>query len=86
MVVTAISSLNLLSNLGVEGKENSMVGIVGTTGAVSIGLAAIIYLIVLVQTRNEHERKLNIETVNNQRSVRDISGDIQEGMIMGAFV
>ena len=58
MVVTAISSLNLLSNLGVEGEENSMVGIVGTTGAVSIGVAIIIQMIVLVQTRNEHQRNL----------------------------
>ena len=86
MVVTAISSLNLLSNLGVEGEENSMVGIVGAIGAVSIGVATIIHFIVLIRAKTEHQRKLNIEMIKNQRSVRDISSDIQEGMFIGAFV
>mmetsp|Transcript_14217 Transcript_14217/g.26095 ORF Transcript_14217/g.26095 Transcript_14217/m.26095 type:complete len:169 (+) Transcript_14217:3-509(+) len=87
VTITAIASLNLLSNLGVEGEENIIVLIVGGTGAVSMFFAIIIHFIVLVRTKNEHQRKLNIEMVNNQRSVRGISsGDIQEGMFMGAFV
>ena len=85
--IAAMPTFYLLSVLGVEGEEDSMLMIVGAIGGVSIGFAALINMAMLVRTRNEHQRKLNIEMVQNQRSVRGISsGDIQEGMFMGAVV
>ena len=85
MTINAIVSLYLLSFLGAEGNNNSLVGYVGAIGVVSLGTAAIINMTMLVRTRNEHRSRGEMET--KQRSVRGISaGQLEEGMFIGAFV
>ena len=88
LAVTAIASLNLLSNLGVEGEKNSMVFVVGAVGVVSIGLAALINGTILVRIRNEHEQNTtSIELPTTQRSVRAISsGQVEEEMFAAALI
>eukprot|EP00519_Triparma_laevis_P015296 CAMPEP_0182491352 /NCGR_PEP_ID=MMETSP1321-20130603/841_1 /TAXON_ID=91990 /ORGANISM="Bolidomonas sp., Strain RCC1657" /LENGTH=110 /DNA_ID=CAMNT_0024693629 /DNA_START=399 /DNA_END=728 /DNA_ORIENTATION=- len=71
MTVTAIASLYLLSVLGVEGNENSMVWIIAAIGAISIGFAILINATMLVRIRNEHQRNTTtVELPPTQRSAR----------------
>ncbi|GMI01543.1 hypothetical protein TrLO_g10204 [Triparma laevis f. longispina] len=89
MTITAIVSLFLLSVLGVEGNENSMLWLVGAMGGGGIGFAALISLIMLVRTRNEEPQNTNTTTVESpkQRSARRFSaGDIEENAIALALV
>ncbi|GMI04853.1 hypothetical protein TrVE_jg13375 [Triparma verrucosa] len=88
MIIMAISSLYLLSVLGVEGNENSMVEIVGWMGTISIGFAFLINATMLVRTRNEHQRNTTtVELPPTQRSARGFSAsDIEENTIAFALV
>ena len=93
MTITAISSLYLLSVLGVEGDENFMVFAIGAVGILSIGLAALINATMLVRTmlartRNEHQQNTtSIELPTTQRSVRAISsGQVEEEMFAAALI
>ncbi|GMI06435.1 hypothetical protein TrVE_jg8393 [Triparma verrucosa] len=54
LTVAAIVSLYLLSVLGVEGNENSMVFVMGAMGGASMLFVFIINVTMLVKTRNEH--------------------------------
>ena len=84
VIITAIASLYLLSVLGVEGNENSMVWIIGAIGAISLIFASLINVTMLVRTSNEHKVRSEVET---NRSSRKISTtELEEGMFMGAFV
>ena len=87
-IITAISSLYLLSFLGVEGDENSMVLKVGAMGWGSICIATIINMIMLIQNRNSHQRNsASTELPTNQRSARGFpAGAIEENAIGLALV
>ena len=87
MIIMAISSLYLLGWLGVEGNENRMIFVLGAIGGISIGFAFLINATMLVRTRNEQHRNITVELPTKERSVRAISsGQVEEGMFMGAFV
>ena len=86
MTITAIASLYLLSVLGVEGDENSMVRIIGVMGVSSIGITGAINITMLIRTRNEQSKKGD-EEINKQRSVRGLSStELEEEMFMGALI
>ena len=89
MTIAVIASLYLLSNLGVEGEENIIVLSVGVTGIVSIGFAALVNFVMLIKTRNEHQRNStsSTELPPTQRSDRGFSAsDIEENAIALALV
>ena len=88
VIITAIASLYLLSVLGVEGNENSMVFIIAAIGAISRGFAFLINATMLVRTRNEHQRNTTtVELPPTQRSARGFSAsDIEENAIGLALV
>ena len=87
-MITAITSLYLLSILGVEEDENSMVSIVGGVGGVSLGIATLIHMTVLIKTRNEQQRNSTTEDLPTEpRSTRGISaGDVEENAFIGALI
>ena len=83
--VTAIASLYLLSVLGVEGEEKR--GALGTLGGISILFAALITMVILIRTRNEHQRNITVELPPTQRSARGFSAsDIEEKAVALALV
>jgi len=85
--ISALASLFLLSVLGVEGDQNSIVAIVGGVVLLGIGFAALIYMAVLVRTLNEQQQNETIELPAKQRSVRGISaGDVEEGLFAAALI
>ena len=88
MIIMAISSLYLLSVLGVEGNEKDRVSIVGATGASTIIFAALVNMAMLVRTRNEHQRNTTtVELPPTQRSARGFSAsDIEENATALALV
>ena len=87
ITITAITSLSLLSFLGVEGHENRMVFIIGATGAGSIAFAIIINMTMLIRIKNEQRRNAIVELPTTQRSVWGISSsDLDKGMVATAFV
>ena len=90
MTITAIASMYLLGNLGVEGNEDSMVVIVGGTGAVSLLFAFLINMAMLVLTRKLHQqqqRNTTVQSPTTQRSVRAISsGKVEEEMFAIALI
>ena len=88
VTITAIASLYLLSILGVEENKNSVVLNVGGVGGLSMMFAALINAIMLVRTRNEHQRNTTaVELPANQRSARRFSAsDIEENAIALALI
>ena len=86
--ITAIASLYLLSVLGVEGNENSMVFIIGAIGVMSIIFAFLVNATMLVRTRNEHQRNTTtVELPPTQRSARGFSAsDVEENALALALV
>ena len=83
--VTAIASLYLLSVLGVEGEEKR--GALGTLGGISILFAALITMVILIRTRNEHQRNITVELPPTQRSARGFSAsDVEEKAVALALV
>ena len=88
-IITAITSLCLLSVLGVEEDENIMILFVGGLGGASIGIATLINMTMLIKTRNEHLRNPAsiVELPPTQRSDRSFSAsDIEENAIGLALV
>ena len=88
ITITAIASLYLLSVLGVERNQNSMVFIIGSMGTVSIAFTGLIAMAMLIRTGNEHQHdNTTVELPTTQRSIRGISaGQVEEGMIAATFV
>jgi hypothetical protein len=90
MTITAIASMYLLGNLGVEGNEDSMVVIVGGAGAVSLLVAGLVNMAMLVLTRNSHQqqqRNITIQSPTTQRLFRAISsGKVEEEMFAIALI
>ena len=87
MVITAISSLYLLSALGVEGDRNDMLFFVGSMGSVSLGVTFLISATMLVRIKAEHQRGGNSEMLDSPRSDRGISSsELEDGMLMGALL
>ncbi|GMH71850.1 hypothetical protein TrST_g1471 [Triparma strigata] len=78
ITITAIISLNLLSILGVEGDENSMVGIVGATGLLSIGFALLINATMLILTKKEQGNLADTIHENAFRSKRTFSSAVND--------
>jgi hypothetical protein len=54
--VMGLTSLYLLSALGVEGNPNNMIFIVGATGTASAAIATIIGMLTLSRTHYEHQQ------------------------------
>ena len=88
MTITAIASMYLLSVLGVEGNNNSMVFIVGLMGLVSLLLAGIVNWAMLVQISNERQQcTASTELPSTRRSVRAISsGKVEKEMFATALI
>ncbi|GMH88267.1 hypothetical protein TrVE_jg3806 [Triparma verrucosa] len=90
ITIVAIISLYLLSFIGVEGNENSVVWITGSMGLLSMIFAFLINATMLVRTRNAYEQERNttsIELPTNQRSARGFSaGAVEENSIVLALV
>ena len=88
MAITAIASMYLLGNLGVEGGKNYIVDIVGGTGVFSLLVAALINMTMLVRIRNEHQRNsTSTELPPTQRSARGFSAsDVEENALALALV
>jgi len=81
-IITAITSLCLLSVLGVEEGENIMILFVGGLGGASIGIATLINMTMLIKTRATTE-----ELPTEQRSTRGISaGDVEKNAFIGALI
>ncbi|GMI04285.1 hypothetical protein TrLO_g11518 [Triparma laevis f. longispina] len=89
VLISAISSLFLLSALGVETSENTVIWLIGVTGLVCVFFAAIVLGVMLIRTNAEHQRVLNVETPQPVK-VRPVkafsSGEMQEGMFIGAVL
>ena len=51
-----LTSLYLLSALGVEGDPNDMIGVVGAMGTISAAIATIIGMLTLSRTHYEHQQ------------------------------
>ncbi|GMH55670.1 hypothetical protein TrST_g11596 [Triparma strigata] len=88
VLITAISSLYLLSAIGVEADENVMIWIVGTVGVVSAFFAAIVAGVMLVRTQDEiSSQKVTLEAWRELRSVRAFSsGECTDNMLVGAVM
>ena len=51
-----LTSLYLLSALGIEGNPNDMITVVGAMGCVSAGIATLIGMLTLSRTHYEHQQ------------------------------
>ena len=90
ITITAIASLNLLSNLGVEGDESSMIRNVGAMGGIGLIVASLINVTMLVRIKNQHQRQQqrgDVEMPTKRRSVRRFSsGQVEDNMFAAALV
>ena len=88
MTITAIASLYLLSNLGVEVNMNIMVFVVGAVAVLSMLFATLVNMTMLFRIRNEHQQNTtSIELSTTHRSVRAISsGQVEEEMFAAALI
>ncbi|GMH85757.1 hypothetical protein TrVE_jg1708 [Triparma verrucosa] len=89
VAITALSSLYLLSALGVESDEIAMVWNVSVVGAFAVGGAFVINVKTLVWAQDEKKEKSRrtLNMLKDTRSIRTISaGAVQEGMAVGAFL
>ena len=87
--IAMITALNLLSELGVVGEEDLTVLFVGASGAVCVGLTALISMLTLNRIHHEHEQRQpsDLEMSCNDRSKRTFSiGDAEENAIAFAVV
>ena len=57
LAVMGLTSLNLLSALGVEGDPNDMINAVGLMGTASAGIATLIGMLTLSRTHYEHQQR-----------------------------
>jgi len=88
---TAVSSLYLLSVLGVEKDYDKTIGSVGSLGFVSLLIACLIGITMLVRTKNVHQRNNkgregNVEMLKDQKSQGFSSGDIQDSAFIATLV
>lgn len=87
MAITVISSLYLLSWLGVASDLNILVGAFGGLGTTSLCLATLISAIMLPKTRAESGEGLALGTLENLRPVRAFSSsEIQDSAFVVALV
>ncbi|GMH91599.1 hypothetical protein TL16_g12100 [Triparma laevis f. inornata] len=90
LVVTAFSSLYLLSCLGVEGEKNNMVSAVGGSGALSLGIAVLIGMATVTKSHDIRqgsglsEQQEDGEEVKSKRSIS--VDEIGDGMALASFV
>jgi len=88
MTITMVSSLYLLSVLGIKGDERDAVWIVGGVGMTAVVLTAIIGTFLLVRTQRDLQHNNALEAkLEEQRSKRAFSAsDVDEGAVIFAVV
>ena len=90
MTIVMLTSLNLLSELGVEGEEDNNVLIAGGIGFFCIAVIVFINMIILNRTHTHHAQRQpsDLEVFhNNVRSQRTFTGsEIEDGAIAFALI
>ena len=87
LAVMGLTSLYLLSALGVEGDPNDMIGVVGEIGSVSAGIATLIGMLTLSRTHYEHQQSDSTIAPQYQQSTRKLSiSEANDAAIFGGLI